>query len=132
MERIPSFTINGDLINGIGDFYAEINRLFMQDEDWNIGQSLDALNDLFYGGFGAHKSMEKFNLIWSNVSKSKKVLGLETTISYYQDKLSKPNTYSSDFAKTKLLALEQGVGQTYFEIVMEIIASHPSIHFIEA
>lgn len=132
MEALPCFTINGDQINDIGDFYAEINRLFMKDEDWEIGQSLDALDDLFYGGFGAHKSMEKFNLIWTDIQKSKSVLGLETTIAFYQDKLSKPNKYNSDFAKSKLLALEQGMGQTYFEIIMEIIESHPSINFIVA
>lgn len=130
MEKTFSFTINGDHINNIGDFYKEINRLFMQNEDWKIGQSLDALDDLFYGSFGAHKSMEKFDLIWTNINKSKEVLGLETTIAYYRDKLSKPEQYSSEFAKSKLLALEQGMGQTYFEIIMEIIQSHKSINFI--
>src|SRR5690606_21255262 len=130
MDKVPSFTINGDLINGIGDFYDQINLLFMQGEDWKIGQSLDALNDLFHGGFGAHRSMDKFDLIWTNVAKSKNVLGLETTIEFYQDKLSKPELFNSEFAKSKLLALEQGMGQTYFEIVIEIIESHPSINFI--
>lgn len=130
MNSLPCFTIEGDRINSIGDFYKEINRLFMKEEDWKIGQSLDALDDLFYGGFGAHKSMEKFNLIWKNIQKSKKVLGLETTIAYYQDKLSKPSKFNPDFAKSKLLALEQGMGQTYFEIIMEIIESHPSINLI--
>jgi|SRR5690554_3357616 len=129
MKKIPSFTINGDHIDSIGDFYKEINRLFMKGEDWEIGQSLDALDDLFYGGFGTHKSLKKFNLVWTNISKSKQVLGLETTIAFYEDKLSKPELYDSKFAKSKLLALEQGMGQTYFEIIMEIIESHPSINF---
>jgi RNAse (barnase) inhibitor barstar len=132
MEKIHSFTIVGDRINSIGDFYEQINQLFMQGEDWKIGQSLDALNDLFHGGFGTHKSMATFNLIWTNVTKSKRVLGLETTIEFYQDKLSKPEIYNREFAKSKLLALEQGTGQTYFEIILEIIESHPSINFIPA
>ncbi len=132
MEKAPSFIINGDNIIDIPSFYSEINRLFMKDEDWKIGTSLDALNDLFHGGFGAHRSMDKFDLVWSNIRKSKKVLGLETTIAFYKDKISKPELFNTDFAKSKLEALEQGKGQTYFEIILEIINSHPHIKFTEA
>ncbi|RYE19280.1 MAG: hypothetical protein EOP45_12880 [Sphingobacteriaceae bacterium] len=50
--------IEGDRIFDIPSFYAEINRVLMLDEDWQIGHSLDALNDLLYGGFGEIKQNE--------------------------------------------------------------------------
>ncbi|WP_221887917.1 hypothetical protein [Chitinophaga polysaccharea] len=47
--------INGDVIIDIPSFYREINRVFMSGENWQLGNSLDAFNDLLYGGFGIGK-----------------------------------------------------------------------------
>jgi len=49
--------INGKNITDIGSFYEEVNSLFMQGENWNIGESLDAFDDLLYGGFGILKDI---------------------------------------------------------------------------
>ena len=114
------FIINGDKIHDIPSFYKEINRLFMSAENWKISESLDALNDLFYGGFGALKSVEKFDLIWKNIGKNKSDLGIEATLNFYKKKLEEPAVFNIDFIKKKITALEQGTGQTYFEIIMEI------------
>jgi hypothetical protein len=54
------FIIKGGYITGISTFYQEINRVFMQDENWKISESLDAFNDLLYGGFGSIKGEEKY------------------------------------------------------------------------
>lgn len=56
-ERI--LTIDGAQINGIEDFYAEINRVFMAQENWQLGASLDALDDMLYGGYGAAQRKAK-------------------------------------------------------------------------
>lgn len=42
--------IEGASINDIASLYVEINRVFMADEDWQLGASLDALDDLLHGG----------------------------------------------------------------------------------
>ena len=125
------FIINGDKIHDIPSFYKEINRLFMSAENWKISKSLDALNDLFYGGFGALKSVEKFDLIWKNISKNKSDLGIEATLNFYKKKLEEPAVFNIDFIQKKITALEQGTGQTYFEIIMEIIKNHPRINLIK-
>ena len=44
-----TLTIAGHAIRDIASFYDEINRVFMACEDWSLGPSLDALDDLFYG-----------------------------------------------------------------------------------
>ena len=123
--------IKGKNISNIKTFYQEINRVFMQNEDWKIGESLDALNDLFYGGFGEIKGKENIRLIWENFEENKKALGLEMTKNFYESKLKSPEIFNTDFIKEKIEALENGNGQTYFEIIVEIIAEHSNIKLIE-
>lgn len=129
MEK--TITIDGNKIHDIASFYKEINQVFMSEEDWELGPSLDALNDLFYGGFGAIKGTESIKLIWQNISKNKVDLGTEITLSYYRDKLNSPSTFNIKWVNEKIEALEKGEGQTYFEVIMEIIAEHPNIKLIE-
>ncbi|MEL4307641.1 barstar family protein [Joostella sp. CR20] len=129
---MPTFTINGANIHDISSFYTEINRVFMADEDWKIGESLDALNDLFYGGFGALKEIDDFDLVWTNSQKSKEDLGKKTTLAYYYNKLKAPEIFNTKFVQQKIQELENGEGQTYFEIIVEIIESHSQIRFIDA
>lgn len=127
-----TIVIDGNNIEDIATFYAEINRVFMAGEDWELGESLDALNDLFYGGFGAIKDSEEIKIIWQNVEKSKKTLGYETTREFYLKKLLNPSRFNPDLIKQKLYELENGMGQTFFEIVVEIISSHNNIDWTEA
>jgi len=122
-----TLTINGDHIHDISSFYEEINRVFMTNTEWKLGQSLDALNDMFYGGYGEIKGNEKIQLIWKNFAKSKEVLGYELTRNFYLDKLKSPETFNANFVREKLTELEKGTGKTYFEIILEIIAEHPNI-----
>lgn len=63
--------IEGKNITDIETFYKEINRVFMQNENWKIAQSLDAFNDLLYGGFGEIKGKENIQLVWKNSEENK-------------------------------------------------------------
>ena len=122
--------IEGDHINDIASFYTEINRVFMQHENWQIGQSLDALSDLMYGGFGEINQNEPIELVWHNIEKSKCTLGLDATKKFYKDKLASPSGFNVQLIKERLNALENGKGPTFFEIVMDIIAEHPNIEVL--
>ncbi len=102
----------------------------MVNEDWKLGTSLDALNDMFYGGFGEIKGNEQINLIWKNFEQNRQDLGLELTQAYYQDKLKSPDIFNIEFVQEKLYELEKGTGQTYFEIILEIIGEHSNIKLI--
>lgn len=102
----------------------------MNNTDWKIGESLDAVNDLFYGGYGEISGNEQIHLIWKDFEKNRNDLGLEVTKNYYLNKLKYPNTFNINFVKNKLSELKNGAGQTYFEIILEIISEHTNIKLI--
>ncbi|MEO3997357.1 ribonuclease inhibitor [Mesorhizobium sp. CAU 1732] len=122
-----TLTIDGTAIHDIPSFYDEINRVFMAGEDWKLGASLDALADMFRGGYGAIEGGEPIKLIWLAMERSRTQLGLEATRAFYQDKLARPEMFNTEAISSRLAALEAGSGPTYFEIVLEIIAEHPNI-----
>ncbi|WP_277971534.1 barstar family protein [Sphingomonas echinoides] len=124
--------IRGHAIIDIPTFYAEINRVFMADESWSLGDSLDALNDLLYGGYGAIDGHEPVKLIWRNMDVSRSTLGLATTRTFLAEKLKRPGMFNVTMIAGQLDALERGAGQTYFDIVLEIIGNHPNIELVAA
>lgn len=119
--------IDGRRIHDITSLYDEINKEFMAGEDWKLAPSLDALNDLLHGGFGAIKGNEPVELVWQGFEKNRVDLGFEATQHFYLEKLQHPKIYDQARIKQDLLALESGTGPTYFDIVLEIIADHPNI-----
>jgi len=125
-----TYKIKGNKIHSISDFYQEINRLFMKNEDWNLGESLDALDDLLYGGYGDLFGLEKIIILWENSEESKKSLGYETTKIYYESKISQPQKYNVKKIKIDLKELQENKGKTYFEIIIEIFKSHKNIELI--
>lgn len=127
-----TLTIAGGSITSIPSFYAEINRVFMADEDWALGESLDALNDVLHGGFGAIAGREAVTLVWRDVDASRSALGLETTRAFLRAKLEQPGVFNVELIGRQLDALERGMGKTYFDTVLEIIADHPNITLVPA
>ena len=53
--------------------------MLTKDLDWKTGHNLNAFNDLLRGGFGVYEYEEPVKLVWTNFSKSRKVLGQELT-----------------------------------------------------
>ncbi|MEG0915998.1 MAG: ribonuclease inhibitor [Myroides sp.] len=122
--------INGSNISDKKSLYQEINRVFMAKEDWKIGESLDALNDLFYGGFGLIDGNEPIELTWKNFDHNKELFGFDFTIEFYQEKLKQPKVFSTKIIQQNISDLENGKGLTYFEMILEIIAEHKNITLI--
>lgn len=122
--------LDGHAISDIPSFYAEINRVFMANEDWQLGQSLDALDDMLYGGFGALEGAGPATLIWRGFEQSRKALGKAATRAWYVEKRTRPGRYDDARIAADLAALEAGTGPTYFDIVLEIFASHPRITLV--
>ena len=123
--------IEGKNINNIETFYEEVNRVFMLHENWKIAQSLDAFNDMLYGSFGEIKGKEKIQLIWKDMEQNQKSLGFQTTLEFYQNKLKSPEIFNRKFVLSKIDELHNGVGLTFFEIVLEIISDHDDIILIK-
>lgn len=123
--------IDGARVTDIASFYDEVNRVFMAGETWTLGASLDALDDLLYGGYGALHGLESARVEWTDHELSRRALGREATIAYYAAKLENP-AFDADRARSAIAELESGNGRTYFDIVLEIFAEHPTIELVLA
>lgn len=124
--------IEGSAIHDIPSLYAEINRVFMAGEAWQLGPSLDALDDLLHGGYGALAGQAQATLIWRDIAHSRAALGVEATRQWLQAKLDTPGSFNTQAIARQLQALQQGEGTTYFEIVMEIFSGHRQITLVPA
>ncbi len=127
---MKKITIEGKNINNIETFYEEVNRVFMSQENWKIAQSLDAFSDMLYGSFGEIKGKEKIQLIWKDIEQNQKSLGFQTTLEFYQNKLKSPEIFNQKLVLSKIDELHNGVGLTFFEIILEIITDHENIILI--
>ncbi|RLK50101.1 barstar (barnase inhibitor) [Stenotrophomonas rhizophila] len=117
----PTLVLDGSAIHDIAGFYAEINRVFMTSEDWQLAPSLDALDDLLYGGYGAP-------VHWTHIAHSRAALGVAATRAWLQEKQARPGVFNAARIATQLDALERGAGQTYFDLIMDVFAAHPTLH----
>lgn len=125
MKIKGEFILNGNDFDDLEGFYIEIYKLMTLYDDWNPAYNFDVLNDMLYSGLG-----EEAILIWKNSEKSKIDLGREATIHFYQNKINQGKPFNIDWAKEKLIEIEQGNGPTLFEIILEIITDHPKIELI--
>lgn len=124
--------IEGSAIHDIPSLYAEINRVFMAGEDWQLGPSLDALDDLLHGAYGVLNGHTQATVVWRGIAHSRSALGADATCGWLQAKLQAPAGFNPQAIARQLDALQRGEGQTYFEIVMEIFASHRQITLVPA
>ncbi|WP_029289886.1 barstar family protein [Cellulomonas sp. HZM] len=118
-------TIEGSHVRDIRTFYDELNRVFMADEDWRLGQSLDALADMLHGGFGALLDDPAPVVVWRDHPASRAALGVQATRGWIASRASRPG-YDPARLQADLDELERG-GRTYFDIVLEIFGEYPEI-----
>jgi RNAse (barnase) inhibitor barstar len=121
--------LDGRRITDIGSFYDEVNRVFMAEESWTLGPSLDALDDLLYGGYGALHGADRVRVEWTDHDAALRALGRDTTIAHHAAKLENP-AYDAERAREAIAQLETGVGRTYGEIVLDVFAGHPEIELV--
>ncbi|SFN81738.1 hypothetical protein SAMN05428984_0947 [Sphingomonas sp. OK281] len=131
-DLIKTITIVGHNISDIPSFYAEINRVMMADESWALGESLDAFDDLFYGGYGAIAGHADVTIVWQDIETSRSALGYETTRAFLRGKLRHPEIYDIAAIGRQLDALENGDGRTYFETVVAIVGDHDHVTLVGA
>lgn len=130
MTTRKTLTLHGDRIHDIASFYDEINRVLMVGEDWTLAPSLDALDDLLYGSYGVIAGNEPVVLAWHDFERSREALGLHATRQLHLHKLQQPQRYDTSRIQDSLARLDAGDGETYFDIVLGIIASHPNIELV--
>ena len=123
------FVLEGSRIHDIHSFYDEVNRVLMVGADWTLGASLDALDDLLYGGYGALYEVTHPRIVWRDHTHSRAALGRIATREYYEAKIARPEIYNTELAQKSLAELDAGTGPTYFDLVCEVFADHPEIRF---
>ncbi|MDH2325547.1 hypothetical protein QCN27_01565 [Cereibacter sp. SYSU M97828] len=120
--------LEGASFDDIAGFWREVNRVFMADEEWRLGESLDALEDMLHGGYGAARGDGPVVLHWRDMEASRRALGVDATRGWLEEKLT--GSFDAKAARARIEALQRGEGQTYFDIVMEIFAGHPRFTII--
>lgn len=129
---VKTLTLEGARIRDIASFYAEVNRVFMAGEDWTLGPSLDALDDLLRGGYGAIRGREPVRIVWKDMAASRSAFGVAATAAYLRAKLDRPDLFNAERIGRQLDAVECGAGPTYFDTVLQILADDPNIDLIAA
>jgi hypothetical protein len=119
----PVFLIEGARIDTIEDLYAQLNALLMVDEGWELGASLDALDDVLYR-FSPSDAAGPALFIWADHDHSRASLGRATTRRWLEGKLRHPDVFDVSAIRAQRDALMSGEGKTYFEIVQEVFAAH--------
>lgn len=124
---MTGYRIDGDDVGGIADLYEQFNREFMRDEDWEMGASLDALNDVLHRLDTESRDGDQAVVVWHDHARSREVLGFEATQRWLLDKLAQPHAYDEARIMSDLDALRAGTGKTYFDLVLEVFSDHPLI-----
>lgn len=125
---MTTFTLDGTAVRDIPSLYAELDRVLMPDEEWTLGASLDALDDLLYGGFGRLATAEPpVRIVWTDAAASRGALGRAATIAYYREKVARPDVFDAKRFTRLLAEAEAGRGPTYFDLVLDVFATHPEI-----
>ena len=109
-KETPTFVIDGSQTHSWPDLVAAINA-FIPKSTWR-GNSLDALDDILYGGYG---TPDRFVVVWQASEVSRVTLGYEATKSHYKN--------LSDFDQL----YEAGHLTTLFSSVVDIFRGHPNI-----
>ena len=122
MER---FRIDGAAIASIDDLYDQLNDLLMAEEDWRMGASLDALNDVLYRFEDGSAPVATF--VWAGHEHSREALGVAATREWLQGKLGRPGVFDGERIHSQLSALADGSGRTYFDLVVEVFTGHAGI-----
>ena len=123
---MKTFTFNADDFDDLSGFYEKVSDVLMKNQDWKIG-TLDGFNDILYGGFGVFENDEEIEIVWKNSEKSRKDLGLKTTLDFLENKLKMPEIYNVQLISQQKENLLNGKGKTLFEILIEIMESHQNI-----
>ena len=122
--------IEGSKFNDIEGFYTEIDSILTKGLTWKTGHNLHAFNDLLRGGFGVHEYEEPITLIWKNANKSKRDLGYKATVANYENVLTKCHPSNINKVKELLENAKQEMGETLFDIIIQIIKEHEDIELI--
>ena len=124
---MKQYRIDGGEVHSIADLYEQFNRELMAEQDWILGPTLDGLNDVLYRIDSEIRDGVPATFVWLDHAHSRDVLGFDETQRWLNNKLAQPGSFNQRGIQSDLDELQQGIGKTYFEIILEIFAEHPLI-----
>ena len=65
--------------------------------------------------------------VWTDHAHSRDALGFNETQRWLENKLSRPQSFDQQRIQSDLDGLRNGLGKTYFELVLEVFVDHPLI-----
>jgi hypothetical protein len=122
--------IDGAAVDSIAAFYAQLNEQLMRGEDWELGPSLDALNDLLYGGIGALAGAARQRWVITEHAAMAAALGVETTREWLLAKLDPQGPFDRPAIREQLARLEATGHESYFELLLSVFADHPQVELL--
>lgn len=117
--ELPVLIIDGDQLDDLDGFAREFSA-FLEDHTWH--GNLDAFNDILRGGFGTPEG--GFVLRWLNSARSRRALGWEATIAWYEQALTTCHPSNRAGFRAKLDAARRQEGTTLFDWIAGIILDH--------
>jgi len=122
--------INGNNFHNIEGFYLELDRVLKKNPIFSTNHNLDALRDLFRGGFGAYDYGEDVIIVWENSEKSRGDLGYYETIEHYENLLTKSLPSNRNKINSYLDNARRGKGDTLFNIINKIIKDQGNVDLL--
>lgn len=132
MNSDTRFVVEGSRVTDIPSFYAELTRVLMPHEEWTLGSSLDALDDLLYGGIGNLVGVAHPVIVLRDHARIREALGMAATRDYYLAKTARPDLFDAARFRTAIDELDAGRGVTYFDLVLGVFEDHPNVGLILA
>lgn len=115
-----AYEIDGENFYSLEGFYDEISRAVIPGVEW--GRNLNALNDLFRGGFGTPQGGFQFR--WKNSETSRERLGYPETIRQLEEQLERCHPSNRAFIEHDLQVAQMHRGPTVFDWLVELIQAH--------
>jgi RNAse (barnase) inhibitor barstar len=117
---MKTYEIDGHDFSTLEGFYDQISQIVIPGATWR--RSLDAFNDILWGGFGT--PVEGFVLRWKNHEVSRERLGYPETVRQLEKRLERCHPTNREIVRRELDLARAGKGQTAFDWVVEILTDH--------
>ncbi|MFD4819009.1 hypothetical protein [Peribacillus butanolivorans] len=123
------FVLDGENFSDFNGLCNEFSNVVLSGKyKWN--GSLDAFNDILFGGFGDIEVEEEYTIFWRNSVKSKIDLGYGETITILNEMLKNCHPSNEEKVIKEIRDAKMNIGTTIFNWVEEIILDNKNITLI--
>ena len=116
-DYFMEYILDGNKFSTLEEFALYFSDTVLKNHQWR--GSLDAFNDILYGGFGTPDN--GFVIRWINADVSKNNLGKAETIKWYKERVLNCHPSNTAYMESKLIEMKKGIGSTVFDWIIEII-----------